>query len=117
LKRPEAIDTSANAMPVAAVRPVERLRHIRALDGLRGIAYLLVIGHHCFSTRLPPGTWPFADRILISVFSFGAFGVDLFIVLSGYLITTLLLIDRKGPHYFRNFYVKRAFRILPFSWR
>jgi peptidoglycan/LPS O-acetylase OafA/YrhL len=113
LKRPEAIDTSANAIPVAAVRPGGGLRHIRALDGLRGIAYLLVFGHHCFSTRLPPGAWPFADRILINVFSYGSFGVDLFFVLSGYLITTLLLLDRKGLHYFRNFYVKRAFRILP----
>lgn len=96
-----------------AIRQAGEFRHIRALDGIRGIAFLLVLGHHCFSTGLPAGPWPAADRLLTWFFSFGFLGVDLFFVLSGFLITTLLLLDRRHPHYYRNFYVKRAFRILP----
>ncbi len=106
---------SALAITVASpsARNAGEFRHIRALDGIRGIAFLLVLGHHCFSTGLPAGNWPVADRLLTWFFSFGFLGVDLFFVLSGFLITTLLLVDRSQPHYYRNFYVKRAFRILP----
>jgi peptidoglycan/LPS O-acetylase OafA/YrhL len=97
---------------VAADRS-DRFGHIRALDGIRGIAYLLVLGHHCFFAAVPQGSWPLADWVLIRIFSFGYLGVDVFFVLSGFLITTLLLMDRRERHYYRNFYVKRAFRILP----
>jgi len=98
---------------VVAIPPAKHLKHIRALDGIRGLAYLLVFGHHCFSTGLPSGLWPPFDRVLIGFFSYGYLGVDLFFVLSGFLITSLLLQDRAGEHYYWNFYVKRAFRILP----
>lgn len=103
--------TAAN--PAVRVDRSDRFGHIRALDGIRGIAYLLVLGHHCFSVGLPPGSWPLGDQVLIRIFSFGYLGVDVFFVLSGFLITTLLLMDRRESHYYRNFYVKRAFRILP----
>ena len=111
-KRPMTISSGA-AKSTKSVHPANELRHIRALDGVRGTAFLLVLGHHCFATGLPPGVWPAPDRAFIKFWSFGYLGVDLFFVLSGYLITTLLLLDRRGSHYFRNFYVKRAFRILP----
>lgn len=45
--------------------------------------------------------------------SYGLYGVSLFFVLSGYLITSLLLLDRRRPHYYHNFYWKRVFRVLP----
>jgi len=93
--------------------PTTQLKHIRAIDGIRGVAYLMVIGHHCFSTGLPQGDWSLFDRSLIAVFSYGYLGVDLFFVLSGFLITSILLADRNEEHYYYNFYIKRAFRILP----
>ena len=87
--------------------------HIRSLDGVRGIAVLSVLVHHTIGTGLPVGPWPLYDRFAISVASYGYLGVDLFFVLSGFLITTLLLIARRKPQYFSNFYWKRVFRILP----
>ncbi|MFC5283920.1 acyltransferase family protein [Pedobacter alpinus] len=69
--------------------------YIPALDGLRGIAILLVILFHTFH------------------FMFGWCGVDLFFILSGFLITGSLLETRDEPHYFRNFWIKRTLRIFP----
>jgi peptidoglycan/LPS O-acetylase OafA/YrhL len=76
---------------------VGRLGHVPALDGVRGIAILLVLGYH---VGWIPG---------------GFLGVDVFFVLSGFLITTLLLEEwaRDGGISFRAFYVRRARRLLP----
>lgn len=81
---------------------MRRLGHVPALDGLRGIAILLVLMAHTLD-----GRWLF--------FSGGALGVDLFFVLSGFLITTLLLEewDRRGEISLRGFYGRRARRLLP----
>jgi len=85
---------------------------IPALDGLRGIAILLVLLRHFW---LPvDNAGPF-DRCL-SVASLGGYvGVDLFFVLSGFLITGVLLDAKRAarPHAYRTFYVRRALRILP----
>ena len=78
--------------------PTERTYH-PSLDILRGIAITFVVLFHCFGT--------------VSFFRFGWMGVDLFFVLSGYLITDLLLHSRGNKHFFRNFYVRRALRIFP----
>jgi peptidoglycan/LPS O-acetylase OafA/YrhL len=77
---------------------------------VRGIAILMVMtGHFWISAK--PGTD--AGRAFYLLVQNGWIGVDLFFVLSGFLITGIL-VDAKGqPNYFRNFYARRALRIFP----
>jgi peptidoglycan/LPS O-acetylase OafA/YrhL len=82
--------------------------HIPELDGVRGIAVLLVVVYHAFVFS----TSPLEGRIA-TLASYGFAGVDLFFVLSGFLITGILLSAKGKPAYFRNFYAKRALRIWP----
>jgi peptidoglycan/LPS O-acetylase OafA/YrhL len=85
---------------------------IPELDGLRGLAILLVLVCHFIGnsdhTSLP--VW--LDR-LCWVFRSGWTGVDLFFVLSGFLIGGILLDSRNSDHYFQRFYIRRVHRILP----
>ncbi len=90
---------------------------ILELDGIRGVAVLAVVLYHY--TIIGPGA-PF-NTILYwgrAAFRLGWSGVDLFFVLSGFLIGGILLDARKSPRYFRTFYARRGFRILPlyFLW-
>src|SRR5262247_3214695 len=77
-----------------------KAKHVPALDGLRGIAILLVVAHH--------------QLIPLSLRG-GFLGVDLFFVLSGFLITTLLLteFDATKSISLKNFYLRRALRLGP----
>jgi peptidoglycan/LPS O-acetylase OafA/YrhL len=86
-------------------RPTWLPKHIPELDGLRGIAVLMVVMYHCHP-RLE-GTWVYAASL------WGWAGVNLFFVLSGFLITSILLEIRGDLHYFRNFYGRRVLRIWP----
>ncbi len=84
------------------------------LDGLRGLAALAVFAHHVLFVSLV-GSQHVAPLVAfaISLSRPGKYGVDLFFVLSGYLITSILLLDRGRPHFYWNFYWKRALRIFP----
>lgn len=73
-------------------------KHIPALDCIRGLAVLLIILFHFFD---------------FVIFKFGWVGVDLFFVLSGFLITGILLDSKSATYYYRNFIVRRILRIFP----
>jgi peptidoglycan/LPS O-acetylase OafA/YrhL len=85
---------------------------IPELDGLRGIAIGMVWFGHYFLMHggTPPGT--FFAYVLVT-FRLHWSGVDLFFVLSGFLIGGILLDARESTNYFRVFYIRRFFRILP----
>ena len=81
------------------------------LDGVRGLAILMVLLFHAALYYKPaPGTTP---AYITRVLGFGWSGVDLFFVLSGFLIGGILLDQRASPTYFRTFYVRRICRIFP----
>jgi len=101
---------------IEAARP-QSVR-IPALDGMRGCAVWLVIAYH--TLRIPfgsvaPGTRMVAfDEAWLTLFSAGWVGVDLFFVLSGFLITGILLESKASvEHALRNFYARRFLRIVP----
>jgi len=90
-------------------RPSWLPAYIRELQGLRGLAVLAVVLYHCHA-RLE-GTWVYGPVL------WGWAGVNLFFALSGFLITSILIEASNNleaePHYFRNFYARRALRIWP----
>jgi peptidoglycan/LPS O-acetylase OafA/YrhL len=87
-------------------------KRIPELDGLRGLAILLVLIWHfgCLANSAGGHRWLF---YLIDAGSLSWSGVDLFFVLSGFLIGGILLNARNSPNYFKAFYTRRVFRIIP----
>jgi peptidoglycan/LPS O-acetylase OafA/YrhL len=85
--------------------------HCLALDGLRGFAILLVTLYR-LCKELDPSSHP-ALALVKSASSMGGRGVDLFFVLSGFLITDILIRTKSKPNYFRNFIARRSLRIFP----
>jgi len=83
------------------------------LDSIRGIAILAVLFYHGFFWQTDMSRFAGAERLFISLMWIGRLGVNLFFVLSGFLITGLLLDTRSRPDYYRRFYIRRALRILP----
>jgi peptidoglycan/LPS O-acetylase OafA/YrhL len=97
-----------------SLRMVPSDRHVKELDGLRGIAVLLVLGWHFTGMLMNPADGPFQNAVWRFAI-FGQSGVDLFFVLSGFLIIGILVDNRDTSTlvFFRTFYVRRALRIVP----
>ena len=97
-KDPEALATPPESKVVKKKRHA-RLRQVKGLDGLRGLAVIAVVLYHFFPSLLPGGY----------------LGVDLFFVLSGFLITSLLVREFRtsGTISLKDFWVRRFRRILP----
>jgi len=96
----------ATARPLATPHAGER---IPSLDGIRAFSIMLVIGWHLSTS----GTAPWLEQLWR--IDSGNLGVRIFFVISGYLITSLLLAEhaRTGTVNLKRFYVRRALRIMP----
>lgn len=88
----------------------DRPRHYPCLDGLRGLAILLVIPHNA-DIVAPVLHGPF--KLFTLLIDRGWVGVELFFVLSGFLITEQLYASRGASNYFGGFYARRVLRIVP----
>lgn len=80
------------------------MKRIRQLDAVRGLAVILVLIHN---------TDQYPSLHLGPIASNGWMGVDLFFVLSGFLITGVLIDTKRSEDYFKNFYIRRCLRIWP----
>lgn len=107
-RAPTRSDSSVDERSDSRSEPETR-RHYGPLDGLRGIAIFLVMCVHAFaydgSSRL--------GALIDSFARAGWVGVTLFFVLSGFLITGILIDTRGTSHYYRDFYVRRSLRVFP----
>lgn len=92
--------------------PKPALDHVPALDGVRGLAVFMVFVFH-FSQGMPDLNLPRPLEQGLRLLTLGQKGVDLFFVLSGFLITGILMRTKQSPHYLRNFYIRRVLRIFP----
>jgi peptidoglycan/LPS O-acetylase OafA/YrhL len=106
---PGPADTAILLAPATTAGPASG-GHIPALDGLRGLAILMVLLFHFVAQTTATNRF---EAVVNGVLNYGLLGVDLFFVLSGFLITGILYDSCAGPHYFRRFYLRRVLRIFP----
>jgi peptidoglycan/LPS O-acetylase OafA/YrhL len=107
------IDANRGALDLQRIpdRKVLRSGRVPELDGVRAIAIWWVLVFHIFPDSNPAvNKMPHLIRLIVG---HGWLGVDLFFVLSGFLITGVLLESKTKQAYFKNFYGRRALRILP----
>jgi peptidoglycan/LPS O-acetylase OafA/YrhL len=93
-----------------APRAQQRSAYVPELDGIRGLAITGVMALHFVGAITPVNL---LERAALKISSYGLWGVDLFFVLSGFLITGILADSKGAPAYFRNFYIRRGLRIFP----
>jgi peptidoglycan/LPS O-acetylase OafA/YrhL len=93
---------------------VSKPERIRELDGWRGLSVLMVIAHHLLTFTFPSVGARFQPIQHVATF-IGSLGVQIFFVISGFVITRLLLIEEKtnGAVSLKGFYLRRVFRIVP----
>ncbi len=89
-----------------------KTNRISQIDGLRAIAILLVISFHYVNNQLLHDTSKLGKFFCLAT-SFGWVGVDLFFVLSGFLIGSILISNKHRKNYFSTFYIRRFVRIIP----
>lgn len=96
-------------------KPLSFRGHLPGLDVLRGVAIFFVLIYHGFELRVPYAEFTGLARVWVYLTSWGPTGVPLFFVLSGFLITGIVLDGRhlSTKNFFENFYRRRALRILP----
>jgi peptidoglycan/LPS O-acetylase OafA/YrhL len=104
-----ASQTATIEIPATSHRPGSR--YIPELDGIRGIAIVMVIAFHFGLFEID--THSLLYTVYRSTVELGWAGVDLFFVLSGCLITGILLETKNSEGYFQTFYIRRVLRILP----
>ncbi|MDR3414446.1 MAG: acyltransferase [Formivibrio sp.] len=97
-------EDSHSPLPRSDVRDI----HFPELDGIRGIAILLVLLSHVGGTLRSP-----IYNVFNTISGQGWIGVDLFFVLSGFLITRILLTTNNSTNYYKRFYIRRGLRIWP----
>lgn len=87
--------------------------HMPELDSIRGLAVLGVLFYHALYWSRDFDIYTVWQKKILTLAGPGQFGVNLFFVLSGFLITGILIDSRDRSDYFRRFYLRRALRILP----
>lgn len=86
-----------------------RVNRVPMLDGFRGLAIILILLHHGATLQPDTPAAPWIVRLTAAAWC----GVPMFFVLSGFLITGILLETKHDAHFFRTFYMRRALRIFP----
>ncbi|MDB4912953.1 MAG: acyltransferase family protein [Gemmatimonadetes bacterium] len=109
---PEA-STPSPQIGLRAQASYRRSRRMFSMDIVRGVAVALVLLNHMPMGTLPPATW--FESFVRTLQDAGWVGVDLFFVLSGYLISRILFqeIDRTGTIALGRFWLRRGFKIWP----
>ncbi len=107
---PIGMGASGTSAQVGAGPRLKLGGHVPALDGVRGLAILMVLVLHFVGNMIPTNR---IEHVIVGVTNYGSYGVDLFFILSGFLITGILFDARNEPNYFRNFYMRRILRIFP----
>jgi len=105
------MDTDTATLNPEQISVSDKPSYIPGLDGVRGVAALMIMFLHIIPNYNSPAH-PFLS-VLRKVAIIGQCGVPLFFVLSGFLITRILLYTKNRPGYFKQFYIKRALRIFP----
>jgi len=116
---PAPSPSQEGAPPRGRVKKLSHM-HVPVLDGIRGMAIFVVMIRHFFMTmegNLKHGAGALAgekfDWLAFNIARFGSSGVTLFFVLSGYLITGILIDTKEEKNFFKRFYIRRTVRIFP----